>query len=122
MNTSIQNFDDIVTSFSDQIPNLISLIMNGNLNPCYALQLANNLDTYPAIRSAVRANLYLCYISIKHEQFPGKNRVDDFRHVIEAAYCDAMMVCDDTFSRTIICINPQIRVVPFEEFKLHMLG
>lgn len=118
---TIQNYDDAMAYFSDQIPKLVSLIMRGSIAPLEALRLANNLDHYPAIRSATRANLYLCYISIKHEQVPGKNRVDDFRQVVEASYCDAMIMCDDILSRTIEYINPQMEVVSFDKFRLKIL-
>ena len=62
----------------------------------------------PAIRSGVRANLYLMWICISRRVAPAVDKLDDYRHIIEASYCDALVSGDDQLIRTTPRINPAL--------------
>lgn len=114
---SLENFDDVMGYFSDRLPELAFLIMKGAINRFEARQMVNSIDNYPALRSGIRANIYLCQICVLNEQVPGKDRVDDFRQVIEASYSDSIIMEDQRFMNSVKRINPNLTIVSLRDFK-----
>ncbi len=41
------------------------------------------IDSFPALRAAVNANIYLMFICISQGDVPSKEKLDDYRHFIE---------------------------------------
>lgn len=112
---NIKTFEDALGYFDSRIPGFIVPILKGGVSNSEAKELYQRLDSFPSLRSVVRANLYLCFIIIRNEQHPSYDRVDDFRHVIDASYCDAFFTNDRQLSRTANCINPDITVFTWKE-------
>lgn len=46
---------------------------------------------------------------------PGRDKLDDYRHVIEASYCDVFVTNDGQLGRTVPRINSDLSVVLWNE-------
>lgn len=93
-------FEDAVTFLGRRVPELIRDLLHGQVSDHEAVLLAKQLDEFPAIRSTVRANLYLMWICVSHGAIPSADKLDDYRHVIEASYCDVLVTNDEQLKRT----------------------
>lgn len=107
----IRTYDDVLTYFSDELPAMIHEILKGGINAIEAKELALRLDSFPALRSTVRANLYLCFIHIVHSTSPAKDKIDDYRHLIDASYSSAVITDDTQLHKTSPRINPTLNVL-----------
>ncbi len=79
-----------------------------------AKRLAESIADYPAVRSLVMANCYLTSICISQQVVPGADRVFDFRHVIDASYCDSLITFDKGLANAAPTINPDLGVFWFD--------
>ncbi len=116
-NPKLKNFDEVYEYFSDDIPRLIASILSRTIRPVTrqeAVEISLRLDSFPTIRSTVRANLRVMYHHIVHATPPGKDKWNDFRHVIEASYCDVFITADMQQS-AIEDINPNLEVHSFSD-------
>ena len=93
-------FEDAVRLFQRKVPELISDLVQRQVTDPEAMRLSEQLDQFPAIRSGVRANLYLMWICIANNAVPAFDKLDDYRHVIEASYSDAFVTEDEQLRRT----------------------
>jgi hypothetical protein len=112
---SIKTFGQALEHFKDNIPALIADALRGRVSQSEAVELSMRLDSFPCIRSVVRANLYLNFIVIRNLTSPGYDRVDDFRHVIDASYCGALVTNDGQLARTMNAINPEVQSISWSE-------
>ena len=110
-NIELKTFEDVMSYFQSQVPDLIHYRMQSRITRSEASEIAQRLDFFPAIRSAVRADLYMNFICIVHGNRPGFDKLDDYRHVIECSYCDALITGDNQLYRTANQINPDIEMV-----------
>jgi len=55
-------------------------------------------------------------ICIIHGDIPGKDKIDDYRHIIEASYCDVFITGDAQLQKTVPRINPEVEVVEWNNF------
>ena len=101
-------FDRAVSFFQPKVPSLIRDMLQSVVSVEEATALAARLNDLPAIRSGVRANLYLMWICISQRVVPAVDKLDDYRHIIEASYCDALVSGDDQLIRTTPKINPAL--------------
>ena len=111
---SFRTFEDIYLELEDQMPELIYNFLNEKMQKVTlpeAHELYIGKDFFPAIRSTLRSHVYLCYICIKHKSVPRKDKIDDYRHIIEASYCDIFVTNDTQLSRTVSRINPDLEVL-----------
>jgi hypothetical protein len=108
----LATFDEAVLRFEPMIPAMLLETLRGQVGVSEAVRLAERLRELPAIRSAVRANIYYSWVCISQGVAPAKDKVDDFRHVIEAAYCGALMTCDRKLLVAISRINPALVPLP----------
>jgi len=111
----IKTFEDALRYFDPEIPEFIAGLFKGKVSSFEAKELYQRLDSFPLLRSTVRANLYICFIIIRNEQHPSYDRVDDFRQVIDASYGKAFFTNDGQLSRTANCINPDITVLTWDQ-------
>ncbi|MBW2170056.1 MAG: hypothetical protein JRG69_12520 [Deltaproteobacteria bacterium] len=110
-NAKLRTFEDVLTYFQPQIPDAIHQRLQGSITRSEANELVQRLDSFLAIRSAVRADVYLNFICIVHKDTPGFDKIDDYRHVIESSYCDVIITGDRQLYRSANRINPDIEVV-----------
>lgn len=112
---SLRTFDQVYTELENQIPDLIYRSLTGKVTRSEALELAKRMSSFPAIRSTARSHAYLSAICIIHKNIPGRDKLDDYRHIIEASYCDIFITNDRQLSRTIPHINPDLRVLLWDD-------
>ena len=111
----MRTFEDALTYFKSQIPDAINQRLQDRITRLEAKELAQRLDFFPAIRSAVRADIYLNYICIVHVNTPGFDKLDDYRHVIEGSYCDVFVTGDNQLYKSANKINPNLEVISCNE-------
>lgn len=110
-----RTFFDVLTALDPQVPNIIWQILGSRITSSEASRLHLRINEFPALRSAVRANLYLWKIAlIDRAAFSGD---DDYRHVIEASYADVFVTGDSQLARTAPRINPELVVLEWSQLK-----
>lgn len=121
LSKKMRTFEDIVSYFRDDIPNLIKRILKIRITNFEAAELSQRLDSFPALRSAVLANLYLCFICIVHEASPSYDKPDDYRHIIDSSYSKAIVTGDEGLNKAVNRINPNLDVIPWKDIHLKFL-
>jgi hypothetical protein len=111
-----QTFEQAFAELKSDFPNLIYRLLKGKVSQIEARELNMRLVSFPAIRTAAMANAYLTSILIIHGVAPGKDKIDDYRHLIEASYCDVFISDDNQLIKNIPQINPNIEVVEWKNF------
>lgn len=104
-------FDDAVLFFREKVPSIVRDLLRRQVSTAEAATISDRLDQCPAIRSGVMANLYLMWVCISHRVSPAFDKLDDYRHVIEASYCDAIVAGDDQLLRTVPRIQPGLGAI-----------
>ena len=90
---------------------MIRTALHDAVSTSEAQNLAARIDQFPALRSTVNANIYLNFVAIGQGQIPSFDKVDDFRHVIEASYCDTSVTDDRRLLNQTASINPSLTVL-----------
>jgi hypothetical protein len=112
----LPTFEKVYSDLGDQLPGLIYKLLEDKLSIYEAHEIYHRIDSFPAIRTTLRSNVYLNAICIIHQHVPGKDKIDDYRHIIEASYCDIFVTDDAQLSRTIPRINPDLQVLSGNQF------
>jgi len=112
---SIKTFNNIVSYFSNKVPEYIIEILENSVTKDEAIEISNKLESFPALRSTIRANLYYQFIMITQITLPSSDKVDDYRHVIDASYSKSFLTKDRQLGRTVKKINPDLQVIYFED-------
>ena len=110
-------FEEVVTVLDSEVPSMIRQILGNRATALEAAELHGRLDRFPALRSIVRANLYLWAIPILHDTGASLDKLDDYRHVVEASYADVFVTGDGQLARTVPRIHPGLLVVNWDEVK-----
>jgi hypothetical protein len=113
-----KSFADAKLHFQPQTAQLIRRIVATNITSLEAEELAVRLDEFPAIRSAVNANLYLSFIAIACEDVPAVNHIGDSRHIIEASYSDVFVTADARLLRLLPEIHSGLDIIEPRAFDL----
>lgn len=106
----LATFEDAFKSLEPEIPNLIRQILKNRVTVIEAKEIFARFDTFPTIRTTTRANLYLWAIPLMNQVAPSRDKLDDYRHIIEASYSHAFLTGDEQLARTVPRINPGQRV------------
>ena len=72
---------------------------------------------YPILNTVVSSQEYLYFINIFHKAAPGKDTLDDFRHLVESSMCDLFVTNDGNLLRQSQTIRPFKPVASWPEFK-----
>lgn len=113
----VRTFEDVLSYFKDDIPQLIKRIVKVKITNFEALELSQSLNSYPALRSAIRANLYLSFICIVHNTSPSYDKPDDYRHIIDSSYSKVIITADEQLIRTTNRINQDLDVIHWNEIR-----
>ncbi len=108
-------FEDVTSYYRDSFPMLVKKILNDVPTESVAHQIAGTLDSYPAIRSAVMANMYLVFVESVQKVVPATDKVDDHRHLIEASYCDVFITQEKQLLNNVQKINPELRAISWSD-------
>lgn len=107
----VRTFEDVFAYYENDLPSLIVKIFNDELSEEIALAIIEQIDTYRTIRSNLRSQIYLMYVQLVQKVVPASDKVDDHRHVIEAAYCDAFITGDYKLINNANKINPNLEII-----------
>ncbi len=113
----LRTFDDVWKYFEGRgdIPRLIADVVHHRVTSPEAAELAARLSSFPAISAATRANVYLNFIMLANAASPGKDKLDDFTHCIEASYTGALMSADPQQLTALAYICPHVRGVSWAD-------
>jgi len=116
-----KTYEELLQVASDDYPDIVLEILRpiNRVSVGEARELSARLDSFPGIRTTVRANLYLSFICLAYGEKPGFDKLDDYRHVIEASYCDALVVEDTQLGKTAPRLNPELSIVPWAGLQIH---
>lgn len=90
----IRTEDDLLSRLRPKVPSMIREILRGAVSMPEARELFLRLSEFRALRAALYANLALMLTCIDQRVAPADDKLDDYRHVIEAAYCDVLITDD----------------------------
>jgi hypothetical protein len=110
-----KTFEDVLAEFDDQVPGIIRQLLSNRVSVSEAAELHARLNEFPALRSTVRANLYLWAVPLIHDTGAARDKNDDYRHVIEASYCQALATGDGQLARTTSKLHPGLVIVTWSE-------
>lgn len=110
-----KTFDEVLAMLDAQVPQMLRQQLGGRVTLLEARELHARLDVFPALRSTVRADLHLWLIPLMHGVGGGRDKSDDYRHVIEASYADVFITGDEQLARTVPRLNPALQIVTWHE-------
>jgi len=108
-------FEAALARFDPHVPGILRQILGRGLTNIESVILHERLDQFPALRSTVRANLYLWAVPLVSGG-PGASidKSDDYRHVIEASYCDVFITGDKQLARSVPRLHPELQVLTWQ--------
>jgi len=80
-------------------------------------RILGNYDYFPAINTAINAQLYLLFVAVIHEAVPATDKFDDFRHLIESVYCDCFVTHEKKLLNRSRDIRPSKPGISWETFR-----
>ena len=107
----IRTFNDCVSYFRADFPEKIREISYNKFSLMEAKKISENLDDFPVFHSLIMATVYLNYIPIAKKAIPNDDKLDDYRHIAEASYCNAILTNDKQLGNTVRYINGNIDVI-----------
>lgn len=110
----LRTFEDIFEYYKNDLSTLLSYIFEDKFTNIQTSSIIEKIDKYPVISSRLRAELYLIYVYLVHKVVPANDKVDDHRHLIEAAYCDAFITNDRQLINNANKISPHLEVVKWD--------
>ncbi|CZH38803.1 hypothetical protein SDA22_10100 [Legionella pneumophila serogroup 1] len=113
--TDFENFFQNIINDRKNIIFIIQELCNEQLNPVEAENLILKLDQFKAIKTAIRANLYMCFLARNHKTAPSKDKTDDFRHLIDASLCTYFATDDNNLIKYARIIIPELRIMTFAD-------
>jgi len=106
-----RTFEQLLSELESEMPDLIYRMLKGKVSLLEARELYLRLKSFPAIHASAMANAYMTSICILHGDVPGKDKIDDYRHLIEASYCDVFITDDYQLKNTVPRINSDLQVI-----------
>ncbi len=116
----LRTFDDVWQYYERRgdIPRLIADVLHHKISSSEASELAGRLPSFPAIGAATRANVYLNFIMVAGAVRPGKDKMDDYTHCIEAAYCPGFVSADGQQITALRSISPDVRPIAWDDLSV----
>ena len=105
------SFEQLEALFRGDLPRIISTLPDLRalrLSSDEADLVAANVDRCPAIRSTVYFWLNAMFVCLAHGCAPSVDKVDDWRHVVEASYCDTLITNDAQLLRSMPRLHPTL--------------
>ncbi len=114
----IKTFEDFNAHYQISHANVLVKILKNAITIEQARAVLASAFRYPAIRSCINAQMYFMFIAAIEQVCPAKDKVDDYRHVVDAAYCDAIITNDGQLLNNTFKINPHLTVLTWENCQL----
>jgi hypothetical protein len=106
----IRTEDDLLLRLETKMPQMIQEILRRSVTLAEAKELFLRLGKFSALRATVYANLALMLTCITQSVPPSIDKLDDYRHVIEAAYCEVLVTDDHQLTAKAKAIHPELNV------------
>lgn len=103
--------DALFAKLTPVVPSMVRAILRDGVSLLEARELALRLSEFPALRATVYGNLGLMLTCIVERVPPGHDKHDDYRHVIEAAYCDVLVTDDAQLLAKTSVLHPKLTAV-----------
>lgn len=113
----LRTYEDVLTQFAPDLHRFVDAAINQTqrlISADEARRMATRIEELPAVRSFVRTQIYLIFHCLVHRTGAGRDKLGDYRHVVEAAYCEALATADRQLAKTVRRINPHLRTLTFE--------
>ncbi len=104
-------FEDALAHFDPQVSDIIRQLLGDRVTASEGVELHARLNEFPAIRSTVRANIYMRAVPLMSGSGVSTDKNDDYRHVIEASYANVFVTGDDQLARTVPRLHPGLQVL-----------
>ena len=113
----ILTFYDLINFYrkGKEISRLISLILENSVSPSEIEELAFNLDSFPVLRSIVYSNCYLIFLHITKGTSHSVDMIDDYRHIIDASYCNIFLTADEKQLKAVPHINKDLETLSWSD-------
>lgn len=102
---SFRSFTQLEQHFLPDLSRFVEALGGLDLLPGEAERIAQDIALYPAIRSSIYFWWNAYYICLSDGRIPSVDKVDDYRHCIEAAYCQVFVSGDRQLLRTVNRLN-----------------
>ena len=112
-----RTYDEVLTQFAPDLHRFVESAVNRRRRLVFtdeARGIAERVDEFPAIRSVVRAQMYLMFHCLAHGTGAARDKMGDYRNVAEAAYCTGLATADRRLAKIAPKINPELLVLTFE--------
>ena len=93
----IKTFESLQLELNRGRPGWLSnfLRLKGHLvNQSAIRRILNNPSEYPVLNTIINTQEYLFFITVFHGTEPGKDTLDDFRHLVESSLADVFVTKD----------------------------
>ena len=113
----ILTFYDLINFYREgnEISRLVSLILGNSVSPSEIEELAFNLDSFPVLRSIVYSNCYLIFLHITKGTSYSVDMIDDYRHIIDASYCNIFLSSDEKQLKAVPHINKDLETLSWSD-------
>jgi hypothetical protein len=98
----------------DALQHILSLV-EIEVSDQEACELVAEMDHFPVLKTDLRAQVRLNYHGYTNPDPPGTDKVFDYHHLMEAAYCDIFVTNDKQLTQHAEFISPHLHVIKFEE-------
>lgn len=105
---AFRTFRQVEAHFLPKLSAMVQALDELDLHAGEAEQIAERIDSFPAIRSSIYFWLNAQYICLAHGTTPSVDKVDDYRHCIESSYCDLFVSNDHQLLRSLERMQPRV--------------
>lgn len=110
-----RTFEQVEAFFRPDLARFVAGLDGLSLSIDEAEAIAAAIDRYPAIRTSVYFCWNALFICLVDGRVPSVDKVDDYRHVIEASYCDVFVSNDNQLLRSIPRLHPTLAALRIDD-------
>jgi hypothetical protein len=111
-----RTYDQLAAFFSPDLAQWIGGMPGVSVSPSEANIIARSVDKFPAIVTTVHYWWNAFFICLSDGRIPSTDKVDDYRHAVEAAYCQVFVSGDKQLLRSLERLNRWLTPLDVETF------
>jgi hypothetical protein len=101
-----RTFKDVRDYFWVDVVRFILAVPEFRLSQEEAKSVAAEFERFPAIGGTVHFWWYAFFVCLSDKRIPGADKVNDWRHAVEASYCDVFITNDQQLYRQVPQLQP----------------
>ena len=116
----IKTFESLQEKLKSERPGFLGNLLRKKGHPITQSavnRVLNNPIKFPLLNTIVNTQEYLNFITVFHGTEPGKDTLDDFRHLVESSLADLFVTEDGDLLRQASKTRPFKPFKPWQEFK-----